>query len=248
MARLWKVFHGEPFMVNPHLGILGLNPKRKKGKASSMAKSHRSKSHMSWVRSFRKNAHRRKGGRRHAMAHNPRRRKSYRRNPVHNARRRSYRRNPGLGLGGFFSLPPLQSVIYGGVGFAGTPFLEGFLVPYLPTAITGNTVGKYATRIAVVLGLTFLAKSLLGREPAKMVGVGGGMYVAVSAVREFAPDVAKRIGLAGYTAYPGLNAYTSAGPVVQLAAYTSQKTGLNGGGGSFVGSTQAVASRFRRFQ
>jgi hypothetical protein len=150
-------------------------------------------------------------------------------------------------MGGFFSLPPLQSVLYGGVGFAGTPFLEGFLVPYLPTAITSNTVGKYATRIAVVLGLTFLAKSLLGREPAKMVGVGGGMYVAVSAVREFAPDVARRIGLAGYTAYPGLNAYTSAGPVVQLAAYTNNKRTL-GGGGSFVGSTQVVASRFRRFQ
>src|SRR5262245_45548792 len=112
MARLWKTFGGEPFMVNPHLGILGsINP-RKKG--STMTARQR---RMAYVRSFRKNP-----GRRHHRKH-------YKRNPfpvgglIVNPRRRRYKRNPGLakrfGSMKFFSLPPLQSVLWTGVGYFG---------------------------------------------------------------------------------------------------------------------------------
>jgi hypothetical protein len=215
-------------MINPRLGILGLgfNPRRKKkplkkGKktmARRRRRASRSRAHMAWVRSFRRGRkasprRRHRRARRNpwpvgGMALNPRRRRRGRRryNYAHNPRRRrrSYRRNPSLlSLRG---LPPLQSVIFAGVGFVGTPILEGTLGSFLPLSITGNTIGKYGVRIASVLGLTWLAKMVVGGGAARMVGIGGGAYVLVTAVKEFAPGLIP--GMAAYTLdRPGMSAY-----------------------------------------
>jgi len=207
-----------------------------------------SKAHMAYVRSFRKNARKRhRKARRNpyplagVISANPRRkRRSARRNPVmHRRHRRSgYRRNPSI-MG--FSLPPLQSVLYAGAGFAGVPLVEGFLTPMLPASVTTTTLGKYGVRIGAVIGLSYLTKMVLGNEAAKMVGIGGGAYVAISAVREFAPGV-----------IPGLSAY---GPA-SLGAYTQQRRTLgapNFGAQNTAtfaprGAQNIVAARFRRFQ
>ena len=176
-------------MVNPRLGILGLglNPKRKRRKVARRS----AKARMAYARSFQKNRRRRRRSYRRnpypvaGIALNPRRRR-HRRNPVMNRRR--YRRNPGgkiLGL----SLPPLQSVLYAGVGFVAVPITEGFLNQFLPLSITSTTLGKYAVRIGSVIGLTWLSKMVLGKNAATMVGIGGGAYVLVSAVKEFAPGM-----------------------------------------------------------
>jgi hypothetical protein len=160
-------------------------------------------------------------------------------------------RNPSI-MG--FQLPPLQSVLYVGVGLAGTPMAEGFISGFLPASITTSTIGKYAVKIGTVLGLTFLVKAIMGNEPAKMVGIGGGAYVLLSAVKQFAPGM-----------IPGMSAYPVAGPTLsaygganKLAAYGSS-TGRNYTGmgapnfgatnGPFTsGGTNIVAARFRRFQ
>ena len=254
MARLWKKFDGEPFMINPRLGILSaLNPrKRKRGR--KVAKRGWGRAHMAWVRSFakkgRKNRRRKYHARRNAfpvagLVANPRRR--HRKNPRHSyvrhwvkRGRRRYRRNPGImsftrGL----ALPNVTKVIYAGAGYVGTPIVEGFLSPYLPASITTNTFGKYAVRIGSVVGLTFLAKAVLGREAATYVGIGGGSYVLISAVREFAPGV-----------IPGLSAYTR-----PLAAYVPgagrNYTALGSGtlGNPFVnsGTSDVAQRRFARF-
>lgn len=174
-------------------------------------------------------------------AMNPRRRSRKRRsNP---RRHRRSRRNPSL-LG--FNLPPLQSVIYVGAGFIGVPMVEGFLTRFLPVSITGTTLGKYATRIGAVLGLSFLAKMVVGRSEARMVGIGGGAYVLTTAITEFAPS-----GL-----IPGLSSYAQP----SLAAYAGG-TGrtFNGLGAPDFGAqntvrsapfggARIVAQRFRRFQ
>ena len=148
-------------------------------------------------------------------------------------RRRHYRRNPAvLGIGG---LPPLQSVIYAGVGFAGVPLVEGFLSPMLPVSITTSTIGKYAVKIGSVIGLSALARMIVGREAARMVGIGGGAYVLVSAVREFAPGMIPGMGAytqinRGMGAYK-LNAYTPGAPNLPLQAQ----------------GDNVIAARFRRF-
>lgn len=174
------------------------------------------------------------------LALNPRRRR-HRRNPVQN--RRHYRRNPGgrkiLGL----SLPPLQSVLYAGVGFVAVPVTEGFLNQWLPLSITSTTLGKYAVRIGSVLGLTWLGKLILGKQAAMMIGIGGGAYVLVTAVKEFAPGVIP--GLSAY-AVPALGAYTpSSGRNYRTLGAPSQQAFAQVL--PFQASSNATASRFRRF-
>ncbi len=235
--RLWKRFGGEPFMVNPHLGILGaVNPKEKG--STTMARARKSgRAHMAWVRSFKKN-----------KSHRVHHRRRAKRNPwpiagivANPHRRRRYKRNPSrisTSIGGLFKLPPLQSVLYVGAGLVGTPVLESYVVGWLPVAITGNTVGRYAVKIATVLGLSFLASKTVGREQAKMVAIGGGAYVLVSAVKEFFPTLLPA-GVHSYT--PTLGAYTKQlGAPAWGARNTTQSAGDGG--------ANIVSARFRRFQ
>jgi len=153
--------------------------------------------HMSWVRGFKSRGRKRNARRRRrnpwpmaGVVANPRRRRrrSLRANP---RRRRSYRRNPSLGsmfkVGGV-GLPSMETMAFAGVGFLVPPFLESFVAPYLPAAITQNVVGKYAFKVGSVLGTTFLAKKVLGNNAAKAVALGGSVYILASAVMEFAPQ------------------------------------------------------------
>ena len=178
-------------MVNPALGILGAaNPRKRKG--STMAARRRGKAYMAWVRSHRSN---------------PRRRR-YRRNPFPiaglavNSRRRRYRRNP-LSLKSF-NLPPVAGVLYVGGGFVGSGVIEHFVTPHLPVdPATGQPTAlwKWVARVGSVIGLSFIASATVGKEKAKLVAIGGGAYVLVQALKEFAP--------AG--SIPGLNAYRQMG-------------------------------------
>lgn len=134
------------------------------------------------------------------------------------------------------ALPPINSVIFAGVGFIAPPMVEGFLTRFLPASITTNTAGKYAIRIASVVGLSFLVKQFVGAAEAKMTAIGGGVYVLSSAVSEFAPGV-----------IPGLSAYVPGSR--QLQAYTPANQPINrtmGNPGVTVQSN-GTAARFRRY-
>lgn len=185
---LWDFYGGEPFMENPHLAIVGLNPKHKKGK--SMAARRRRKV-------GRKNAPRRKT--RRAAKRNPfpsaglvfnprRKRHSKRRRAVANPRRRHHRSrsNPAI-LG--VTLPPITMLAWGAGGFLAVPMLEGFVTKFLPAEITANTLGRYAMKVASVLGLTWLTKTIMSNKEAFPVALGGSLYVIVSAVNEFVPQL-----------------------------------------------------------
>lgn len=159
-------------------------------------------------------------------------------------RRHHYRRNPAI-LG--ITLPPIQAVIYAGVGFVGVPVLEGFLTRMLPISLTGSVIGKYATRIGAVLGLSFIAKMVLGSSESKMVAIGGGAYVLTSAVTEFAPGLIPASSMSAYRPST-LGAYRSANNSSnrQLGApdFGARNTVRSAG----AGGANIVASRFRRFQ
>src|SRR5262245_53071221 len=129
MARLWKYVHGEPYMINPALGILAANPKRRKRK---MAR-HRGKSYMNWVRSHRRkrNHYAIAGPFAAGLAANPHRRRR---------RRRHYKINPprrrrGLAVRGFFGLPPVMPIVYASAGMVSTAAIEGFAETLLPTSM-----------------------------------------------------------------------------------------------------------------
>lgn len=199
------------------------------------------RAHMAWVRSFRK-------GRKHS----PRRRRRARRNPypvagialnprrrrrsVARSHRRRARRNPPRSI--MRGLPTIQSVVYAGVGFVGTPIVEGMLSAYLPLSITANTFGKYAVRIGTVLGLTWAAKMVVGKKAAQMVGLGGGVYVAVTAVKEFAPGL-----------IPGMSAYALPGSGMGAYLPSTGRNYTQMGAIPFrsSGTGETVSKRFQRF-
>jgi len=190
---LWDYYGGEPFMENPHLAIVGANPRSNKQKGRQMAARKRTR------RTGRKNSPRRRKAapRRKArrnfptagLAFNPRRKRRAKRNPHmkrSRARRHSMRRNPAI-LG--VSLPPIAMLAWGAGGFLATPMLEGFASKFIPASITGNTLGRYAMKVASVLGLTWLTKTIMGQREAFPVALGGSLYVIVSAVNEFVPQL-----------------------------------------------------------
>jgi len=142
----------------------------------------------------------------------------------------------------------LQSVLFVGAGFVAVPAFETFLNTWLPTSITSTTLGKYAVRIGLVLGITALGRALMGKDRAKLVAIGGGAYVLVSAVKEFAPGVIP--GLSAYVPPPGMGAYVMGGPTRQLRAFAPSVGSAFGGsvGGSVASTrTNVIPARFRRW-
>src|SRR5499427_5277890 len=190
MAKsLWQDFHGEPFLVNPHLLIA--NPKGR-----SMAKHHRRRRNRPRLNPRRR--HRRNYmvpgvipmNPHHRRRSNPRRRHRLR-NP-----RRHYRRNPGLipaKLAGF-SLPPLNQSVAAAAGFLAPGMIEGFILPMVPTFFTG-TIGRWILRIGVVIGLGAAAHAFDPRLSMAVL-IGGGVYLLTRALAEFMPGTV-----------PGLSAY-----------------------------------------
>lgn len=216
--RLWKRVDGEPYMINPRLGILAmqaLNPKGRK-----MAK-HYGARHMAWVRSFRKKNYRsrsRSRSRSHfrrnaypmagtvAALANYRRRRHYRHNP-----RRHYKRNAGGGIAkiarGTLGLPPLMPVVYGASGFVATAAAQGFIDTLAPAGWGASTslIAKYVEIALGIVIVTWAAKHFVGGGAAAFAAVGGGIFALQQAVHDFIPGV-----IPGMHAYTPLRSYTPA--------------------------------------
>jgi hypothetical protein len=206
---LWTKVNGEPFMENtpPRLGILN---KRKRGAMAARKKKSGSKKGFvkqeiksSVVRSFKKNPWP-VGG---AIV-NKKKKPRFVKTKAAIKKYKQKRPERTVNILGI-SLPPLETVLYTGVGVVVSPITESFIARFLPLELTTSLVGRYAVRIASVLGLAWAAKVILGPNEAKAVGVGGGTYVLVSAIKDFAPGVIP--GLSSYprmASYPrGLNGY-----------------------------------------
>lgn len=253
--RLWKVVHGEPYMINdPRLGILSLNPKERKG---GMAR-HKgwSARHMAWVRSFqhkrRRNPYAVAGP---VMGLNPKRRRHGKRRYKHNpSRARAY----ATKARGFFGLPPLMPVAYGVGGFVATAGIQGVVTGFLPAEwvtdpATGqpNLLTKYGVLLASIIGTTWIAKATLGAGPAALAGIGGGIYAASNLAHDFAPGM-----------IPGMHAYhIPVGAYAQIRAYRQMRQAANIGklaapdfgaqntaASAQDGAANIVQARFRRFQ
>lgn len=225
-----------------------------------------SKAHMAYVRSFRKGATKRRKAapkRRRRVARrnpwpsaglvvaNPRKRRRSRRRSVsvsHRRRRSSYSRNPRI-LG--IELPPLKKVLFAGIGFVAPPMVEGVISGFIPAEITSSTIGKYAVKLAAVLGIAFGIRRFIGRDEGNMALIGGGVYIASSAALEFLPDI--------FGAHPpalpsGVSAYVPANR--QLSAYVPANQRINNSLGlpsaafsnlESSGASGGTASRFKRF-
>jgi hypothetical protein len=269
---LWGIYNDEPFMENPPLAIIG-NPLRYRRKLS------KGKYEYDYV-SKRTSSKKRKGvkmaaKRRHVKRVVSRKRSKGRkgkRNPfpmagvVANPRvihvrarrvshRRRGRRNPAI-LG--IELPPLNQVLYAGAGFLAPPMVEGYINKFLPVEVTSSTIGRYAVKIASVLGLSFLAKKAIGASEARMVAIGGASYVLVSAVNEFMPSLTMSAYRGGMiNKYRGVNAYHSGtingyakpGLARNLPSLAAPVWGArNAAAMDATGGVGIISQRLRRFQ
>ena len=248
--RLWDVVDGEPFMVNPRIGLL--NPK-----GGSRMRKRRRKMTAKQLRYFGKKrspARKRRARRRNpwpvggmvAMANPKRRRSRVHRTGKKRSRRRGYRRNPAsMSIAGF-RIPPINQILFAGVGFIAPPMVEGFIAGYLPASMQpspDNKVATYAIRIASVVGLTLAVGKFVGREEARMVAIGGSVYVASSAIKDFAPTIAAQIGLNAYVpSNGGFGQY-----VPRTASFGLAAGGDNVRPFSTNAIDAAVPSRFKRF-
>lgn len=263
--RLWEYDdEGEPWLENsaPLVIVNGKRKVHKKGKKKTM---RRRKRRVTRRRRTTRVHHRgvRRTTRRRRRRSNPwpmagsvvgingrRRRRRGRKNASRRRHHRRGRRNPALmGL----SVPPLKLVAYGAAGFVGTPLVEGFLAGFLPTTITGTTIGKWATRIASALGLMWVSKMALGKAASMSIGIGAGIYVATSAVREFMPTLLPAGTLSAYVSPSrnysrgGLNAYArpTSRPFNALGA--ANYGAFNTTNAAPFGGMNLVSQRFRRF-
>ena len=199
--KLWDYYDGEPFMENPHLAIIGANPykvgsiiERKKAGFRKISQKGKGKKNMARRKATRRKA--RKNFPTAGLAFNPRRktrtysmkksRGVYR--AKSNPRRKSHRgrRNPAV-LG--VTLPPMNMIAWGAGGFIAPPMVENFVSQFLPTEFATSVMGRYALKIGSVLGLTYLTKTVLSAKEAFPVALGGSLYVVVSAINEFMPQL-----------------------------------------------------------
>lgn len=250
MAKLWDFFDGEPFMENPHVAIIG-NPKRSRKRNSTKGKKTMA---FKRRRTGRKNAPRRRRARRNfpaaGLVFNPRRRhhrknapRRRRRNVMSNPRRhrRSYRRNPAV-LG--VALPPLNMIAWGAGGFIATPMLERTINSFLTSSsstssITSSALGRYAVKLGSALILTYLTKAVLGNKEAFPVAMGGALYVVVSAVNEFAPQLTGSTTTATAAYRSGqINAYR--GGMIGTGVPTGMGTYTKGMSGSLPGLARSL--------
>lgn len=204
---LWDTFDGEPFLDNPSLLLIN----RKKGKKTMAKRKRRTPPRNAkgrFVKTSRAKTTRRRRGMsrrtaaavtRHIRRHG--RRSGRRVVRLHrgqvalvNRHRRHYRRNPGMFSGIGLNTETLKTVGLTAGGFLGTPFVEGFVVNYLPTSLTSNRFARYAIRIAAAVGLGFLVGKAIGKEAGKKVAIGGLAYFGVGLIKDFMPTLGTGTG------------------------------------------------------
>lgn len=224
-----------------------------------MAKRSRSARHMAWVRSFRRK-------RKHnpypmagtVAALNPRRRRHRKHNPRHHRR---HRRNPVMSQArGMFGLPPLMPIVWGAAGFSGTAMIQGFVDTLVPVSMktnadgTPNMITKYVEIAGSIIAVSWIGKAVLGRGPAALLGIGGGIYAIQQLAHDFAPGIV-----------PGMHAYTPLKSYTPLRPGSTMGRSVRSAGGGFPqlaapdhgaantpdfaahGGMNLVGARFRRF-
>jgi hypothetical protein len=140
--------------------------------------------------------------RRYAVArHNPR-------------RRRHYRSNPRRVFG--FELPPIEAVLFTGIGLIAPNQIALKIMSYLPDSVTKKADGTtsqpvaWGVKIATALLLPLAVRKFVSQKAGNYMLIGSGAGLVLDAVKTFMPGVIPGIGyqtMLGEYQTPGLNAY-----------------------------------------
>lgn len=112
-------------------------------------------------------------------------------------------------------------------GFALPAIIESYVMPYLPSILTSNAAGRWIVRVGIVSGAAMLAKKFVGPRIGNAILIGGGAYLVIQALKEFAPGL-----IPGMSAQPLLGYYND--------PYAG---GLSGYSGTDTFALQAVPDR-----
>lgn len=114
----------------------------------------------------------------------------------------------------------------------------------MSSSITSNTLGRYAVKIGAAIGLSAITRMVLGSSEARLVAVGGGVYVLTSAAAEFMPTT---FGLKAYRPAT-LNAYAGSTGRTFNGLAAPEWGARNTVRSAPMGAANIVGQRFRRFQ
>lgn len=151
---------------------------------------------------------------------NPRRRRRYRAK----ARRHHYRRNPPA------IRPIMNDILYAGIGYMGTKFAVGAVLPSIGIAASPPSLTGIAAKLGTAYGVAWLGEKFIGGDKFKPIFIGG----VVSAIQDFvtlyiAPSVPALAGPYDLGAYyrPAMMAPPSRKmlPAPGMGAYVDQSLG-----------------------
>ena len=124
-------------------------------------------------------------------------------------------------------LPPMQAAIGTAAGFALPVIVEGYVMPYLPLALTSSKIGRWGVRIGIVAGTGWAARKFLGTNIGNAVLIGGGAWLILQAIREFAPGSVPGLG-----AQPFLGQYLPRQRQRALGQYSQSMAAIGSSGNS----------------
>jgi hypothetical protein len=189
---LWKDFDGEPFLINPHL-IVANSPKKGRTMAHARKRSRMPAALRKYWAKHRKNRPKSRSRPRRnypvpGFVANPRRKRRKRAyGSLRHYARRARHNPPEMTVMGL-SIPPLTLTVAGTVGFALPAVLETYIMPMLPASIQGASWAKWLVRGGIVIGGGMLARRF-NRAMGTAFLIGGGIYMLLQVVKEFAPGM-----------------------------------------------------------
>jgi hypothetical protein len=143
------------------------------------------------------------------------------------------------------SLPPLDAVLFTGVGFIIPPVVSNLIMGYLPVEWKASKLTYYGVKAASVILPSMLVKKFVSQRAGNLMLLGGAVSFALDMVKEFAPTLLPAPGMG---MQPFLGLYQRAPYQRTMGRYvTGQSLGVPGQVSSMIASSPDRLSPQGRF-
>ncbi len=126
-------------------------------------------------------------------------------------------------------MPPLDAVLFTGVGFIVPPVVTNILMGYLPLDWKTSKAAYYGVKAASVVLPSMLVRQFVSRRAGNLMLLGGVVSFALDLVKDYAPNLLPAAGVAGFGAQPFLGLYQRAPYQRTLGRYYQGGQSMGGG-------------------
>jgi hypothetical protein len=88
-----------------------------------------------------------------------------------------------------FTLPPMDAVLWTGVGLVVPPIMTSMVMGYLPADWKSSKAAYYGVKVASVLVPSMLVRRFVSQRAGNLMLVGGAASLVIDLVRDFAPGL-----------------------------------------------------------